>query len=463
MQKKGENEMMKKWVAAALMLALLTVSAVSLGEEAANVQFEILFQYQAPITAVESTNYVIMTDKQTGKKAVFDTAGEQLSPYLYEELSYIRYGILSGTDQKDELNGKGLVLMSGTTIAEPVYAAFEVFNEHWAAAYVYSPATEEQYDVKRGKDFFNKDRCDLYYIESEMDAAWLAAALTPEQFVSAAAHGEFIAVQDSEEKITLYDKNFKACNLEMQKTASPVYNVVNYALMNMATGEIVADGFTEAKEQNTANGLWLIVTRYDFTGKKVSGIVDEAGNEILPLEYSIASVDGDYVIITENGLKGLYSLKEGRIILAPEFHNIMQGKTAVDNYVFNGYVAVEDGDLRGYYDVNAGQLSCEIKYNRKEVTTVGCSTFWKVEDGVYMLAAADGVETKVLVDEINAKTRGNGYLLLAKKGDMYGLIDWHGNEVLPFIHNKTISITDDSCAILRTGTGMEMDRVVIEQ
>ena len=45
MQKKGENEMMKKWVAAALMLALVTVSAVSLGEEAgANVQFEVLFQ-----------------------------------------------------------------------------------------------------------------------------------------------------------------------------------------------------------------------------------------------------------------------------------------------------------------------------------------------------------------------------------------------------------------------------------
>jgi hypothetical protein len=78
-----------------------------------------------------------------------------------------------------------------------------------------------------------------------------------------------------------------------------------------------------------------------------------------------------------------------------------------------------------------------------------------------MLAAADGVETEVHVDEIYKKSRGNGYLLVAKKGKYYGLIDWHGNEILPFEHSKIITVTDDARAVIRTSTGMQMDRILI--
>ena len=104
-------------------------------------------------------------------------------------------------------------------------------------------------------------------------------------------------------------------------------------------------------------------------------------------------------------------------------------------------------------------MSCEIKYNTKEVTTLGCVTYWKVEDGVYMLAAADGVETEVHVDSIYSKNRGDGHVLVAQKDGWYGLIDWHGNEVLPFEHKWVISETDDSKAVIRTSTGLQIDLI----
>ena len=297
-------------------------------------------------------------------------------------------------------------------------------------------------------------------MEDEPAAAAPVATLTPDQYQSAGVHGDFIAIMAPDESINLYDKTFTACNFAMEKVSTPIYGIQEYAITNLITGDIVADGFTAVKEQNVSTGLWLIGTRYNFKGEKVSGIVDLKGQEIMPAEYTISKVSDGYVIITnEAKLKGLYSLKEQRVIVPCEFNNIMVGNVSTDNYVHNGYVAVENGALRGYYSVQESKLSCEIKYDRKAVTTVGCSTFWKVEDGLYMLVAADGVETEVRVDEISKKTRGDGYLLVARKDGMYGLIDWHGNEVLPFEHKKTIVITDDSQGLIRTSTGAQLDRM----
>ena len=460
--------MMKKLIAAALLAAMLALPALCLGEEAesalpqtGSVQFETLFQYQKEIVPVTGTNYLIMSEKKTEKKAVFDTAGSQLSPYVFKNLSYASYGCFTGYNDAEELNSRALLLWNGTVLTEAAYASFDVYSGNWAAGYVYSPATEEAYDVKRGKELFHVDRIDVFYMDGQ--SAALVASLTKEEFSAAAAHGDYLAVQDGEGNIVLHDRTFKALDLGMQKTSSSVYGVVDYALVNLATGETVADGFTEVKEQTTSKGFWLIAGRFEFTGKKIYGILDAAGNEILPVQYAIGAVTDEYAVITDGDLKGLYSLTESRMIVPVEYSGIVTGKTAVDNYVYNGYVAVEMGDTWGYYDVKAGKLSCQITKSRKEMTMIGCSSFWKVEDGVYTLTAADGVETEVHVDEISGKTRGNGYLLVAVKDKMYGLIDWHGNEILPFIHNKAITITDDSQAILRTGTGMQMDRIVIGQ
>ena len=67
------------------------------------------------------------------------------------------------------------------------------------------------------------------------------------------------------------------------------------------------------------------------------------------------------------------------------------------------------------------------------------------------------------VNSIYAKTRGDGHLLVASKDGFYGVIDWHGNEILPFEHKNLITITDDAKALIRSSTGYELDAIVIEE
>ena len=74
------------------------------------------------------------------------------------------------------------------------------------------------------------------------------------------------------------------------------------------------------------------------------------------------------------------------------------------------------------------------------------------------IVAGDGAVNTAAVDEI-LPTRGNGYLLEVKKGASFGLVDWHGSIIVPVNHYKDIIVTDDSQAIIRTSTGLQLDTV----
>lgn len=448
----------------AMLLAPLSSLAVAfepVAPQALDVTFEPVLEYMPGIASVSATGYVIVTGKEN-QKAVFNTAGEQLSPYRYPNLSYLSRDYFVGFDEAGD-NTRALVNVTGETLTDAAYGGFKAFSRKWVVGYVVSPTEKENSQYTRGKEYFLIDRYDLFYLDGSLTLARPVASLTPDQFAAAGAHGDFIAIQDGEGQITLHGRDFASYELPMKKVTSPIFGVDEYYdVVNLATGEPVTGGFVSVTEISTAQGLMFVGSRYDFTGKKISIIMDEAGQELAELDYTVSSISGDYAVITDKSKnKGLYSLSEGRVIVPCAYKNIMTSKVSTDPYVHNGYVAVEEGNMRGYVDVRTGELSCEMKYNRKEVTTVGCSTFWKVEDGLYMLAAADGVETEVHVDSIYAKTQGNGYLLIAQKDGFYGLIDWHGQEVLPFIHSKLITLTADSAALLRTSTGMELDRITI--
>ena len=436
-------------------------TAEDAAEEAPAVQLVPVLSFMPKLTVVAGTNYIISTEKSTHYQSVLNTAGDKLATFPFTSLSYSNYNFFTAWSE-DGINTRALVHLNGAQVTEPTYGAFTVYNKNWVLAYVLNPADEETSTYKRGKEFFTIDHYDLYYVEDDAASTTPIGTLQPDAFKSAAVHGDFIAIMNQADQVALYDKTFQLLDYPMEKTSTPVYGVSEYAIVNRVTGEMVADGYTAVSERPVNVGLWLITTRFDFRGKKLYSVIDLQGNELMsPTEYVIGTMTNHYAVVSgEDKLKGLYSIDEGRLIVPCEFFNIMIGKVSTDNYVHHGYVAVEDGDLRGYYDVAAGRLSCEIKYNRTEVTTVGCSTFWKVEDGLYMLAAADGVETEVHVDEILANNRGDGYWLVAKRDGLFGVIDWHGNEVLPFEHNKAITITDDSQAIIRTSTGMQLDRIV---
>lgn len=451
--------MLKKLIALGLLAVLLAAPLSCLGE---TFRIEQLMAYQSGISAVSGQPYVLITDKRGTQKAVFSTDGTQLTDYLHNAIGFLAYDYFTVCDETG-INNRALMYISGAEIIPPEYGAFKAVDKHWVLGYVLNEDAESAYTYTRSKTVYGIERLDLFFVTDPAEGARLVASLAPEAYSSAASHGAYIAIQDRNDAITLYDQSFQAYDYPMAKVSTPVYGVEAYEVINKATGEAMMEGYVSVKELMMNGEMALIVGRYNFKGEMVYTVIDLDGKEIMPMDFSIESVSGDYAIVTQNKLKGLYSISRQELIVPCEYNNIMASSVSVDKYVFNGYVAVEKGNQRGYFDTRTGTLSCDIKYNRKSVTTIGCSTYWKNEDGTYTLAAADGVETVVAVNSIYAKTRGDGHLLVASKDGFYGVIDWHGNEILPFEHKNLITITDDAKALIRSSTGYELDAIVIEE
>lgn len=447
---------MKKVIVFVLLLAL-TLSAVSALADGAAIETKM--QYMPSISAVEGTDYLIVTEKFFKKKSVYNTEGQLLVEFPFTELEWDGFNYFTASNGDGVLNRRALVHISGSQITELAYDSFTVLNRHWVVGTVLAPATAEAHQLQRGEEYYNIDHHDFFYLENETAAATPVGSLTAEQYQSAGVHGDYIAIMDAANHITVYDKTMKAYDYEMADVNEPIYGIQDYAVFNLVTGKMLIDGFTDVREEDVAAGPWLSVTHYNFKGQQVTGLIDLDCKEILPVEYGVAAVTDDYVqIANENSLQGLYSLKEGKVIVPCEFGSVVPGEGSIDNYVHRGYVTIENGGMRGYYNVAEGKISCEAKYDAGTVQNVGCSMYWKVSDGVYKLVAADGVETEVQVDEMSP-TRGDGYLLIAKRGDYYGVIDWHGNEILPFEHKNEIVITDDSKGVIRSSTGYQFDRL----
>ena len=445
---------MKKFLLLLLSLSLLLGALCAGAEDNA----QILMQYMPQITALNGTDLVIVTEKFSHWKSLYTTEGEKQAEFPFTDLQYLNYGYFLAWNGEG-VNNRALVHVNGRQITEAAYGQISVYNNHWAVGFVLSAAEEGSF--KRGNATFNVDYYDIFYIPDESAETKPIGRLEAGGFKNADAHGEYLSVLDTSDAVTLFDSKFEICDYAPASVAAPVYVITDYVIMNAASGQQVKDGFTEVKEQKVQNGLYLIGTRFNYKGQKVAGVLTPEGEELMPVEYFVSSVTDKYALVTDGGtLRGLYSLEQQKQIVPSEFTAIVTMNTANDPYVFNGYAIVENGDLRGYYDTVRGELSTELKYDKTAVITVGCTTYWQKEEGVFMLAAADGVETEIHVDSIERNSsRGDGYYLVAKKDGLFGVIDWHGNEILPFIHNRGITITDDGQGAIRSSTGVELDKL----
>ena len=447
---------MKKLICILSVLCLLAGLPMSAGAE---VSVEPVLQFMPSIKAVAGTGYVIIQSKTNSAFGLFTTDGEELIPCKYRGFTYHGYNFFSSSPDPENLNTRILFRADGTQISDGQYGYFKAYSNRWVAGYVLSEATKKQYDIKISKKYYNIDHTDLFFVPDQVTGNCLAASREGHFFAKAQAHGDYISVADAEGAVTVYNGTFKPMPVEAKEIKTSVYRVKDYQVKDMATGRVVADKFTAVKEKPLTSGLRLIVTRYSWDGTKISGVIDPEGNEYAPVELYINDMTDQYILLSTPEKKaGLYSMDEARIIVPCEFEKLFAGKNTTQPYVFNDYVLVQRDGLMCFYDVKNQRISCETEYNAKEVSQIGCVLYVTTEDGI-LLIAADGAKTKLNVDAI-AETHGDGYLLVAEKDGLFGVIDWHGNEVLPFCHKTAPVISADSKVLIRVGTGAEMDRIV---
>ena len=340
--------------------------------------------------------------------------GEEFGSSIYYEDGVITAAKLS----VDGVNAFGALDLSGKEIIPFQYGDIDVLNEVWAVGVVLVKATQEHYDYNSwfSDDVYLIDTVDIYNVASGTKVATMTRA----EYNDADAYGEYINVENrTDGTVTTYDAAFNALgtvkytwseDLIPQTGLETFRDNVQYGLKDADGNVVMQPSFYSIYDFN--NGYAEV-----YTGDKY-GLIDEAGNVVVPAIYDKVN-------------RGYYT---------PE------GTSRHNNAGYFG--VVQDGKLG--YVVAGGAVTCEPKYSADALDNNGASAVYTDMEGKTHILAADGVETVLEgYDYIYPADNASGVFYRVRNADYdYGLIDFHGNVILPLEYDGLSMSGDGKYALV---------------
>ena len=317
-------------------------------------------------------------------------------------------------DSADDLNKEGILNLQGEEIVSIQYDNVEFANEHWAIGMFFAEGSEDDYDYQNWSDdsYYVIDTADIYYLEA--GTAKLVTTLTRDQIGSYNAFGEYLNVQDRSENTNCYDKDWNVAESGLHSAYS--------------TPDVYVPDYQTYRE----NGQ--------------SGIMDKNGNIVMKAGYQSITIQDNYAVLSDGEKYGLADLT-GNVLVPVAYDRIKinyQNAVTKDSlggssYVtINGYVAVELDDKVGFCDVN-GNETVTPAMTDDEIDVYGATIRYQDADGITHLLAADNVDTALSADYeyVYSMDYSSGMLYKVRNADYnYGLIDWHGDVILPLEYSS---------------------------
>lgn len=406
---------MKRWICLLLVLAL---SAMMLPVATAETvtQLPLVASGEGDARWVDGTNLILREGENAYYIAQMD--GTPVSEEVFgRTFTYDEDGLLVTCAKlsDDGINGVGALDLEGKERIPFKYGDIDVLDEYWAVAVVLSEATADNYDYRSmfSDGYYLIQSVDLYYLPTNA----CVATLTRDQFAEAREHGHAIYVQDRAGVISAYDKDFNLLG-----TVDELYDE-DYAIPD------------------------YIIYRED--GKY--GFTDAAGNVIVPPTYDyFGTSEGDYIQVELDDRYGLIDFT-GKVLVPPEYDSIRRNyyATAVGRtYSCGGYYCVVKDDKIGYV-AEGGEVTCEPKYAKDALDLNGASGTYTDIAGETHLIAADGAECTIEgYDHVLPLKYGDGFFYqVSGRETGSGLMDWHGNLVLPCQYER-VELSGDGQYVL---------------
>lgn len=344
----------------------------------------------------------------------------------FSDMTFMNYviddGYLIGIVDNGSVNNRCVLATDGSIMIPAEYALIGVYGGEWVVSYVYTKATTEVFDAEANDG--TKciiDRVDIYHLPEGV----LLAQLGRDDFAECQAVNHCLNIRSrSDDSVTTYDSTFTALGT-VNSLSDDTYAPADYVV---------------------------------FYEGGLQGYTDKDGNVILEPTYNFIDIDFGLhgglckVINGDLWLAGLVEAETGREVLPAEFQAVYsQNATApfgVQTYESHGYYCVEIDDKMAFA-VEGGIITSQPKYPYDTVDINGASLLFEDIDGSKVIVAADGVETRVSgYSRVYAMNNCNGiFYKVTDADDNYGIIDWHGNVIMPCEY-KEISESSDGQFIL---------------
>lgn len=427
--------MKRRLCALALCSALLLSLAPARAEEV-SLREAGLFSGSARFAAHGS---LVIDADEDYREGLFTIEGEEQIPRAYESLLEGERGLFVAQEE-DGLNTRGVLDAQGNVLVPLAYGDVLFLSDRWAVGVVLEQTLSNVCDYEDYIDGgnYNAVTYDVY----DLCVGEKVGYFTRQGCEALCAHGDYLYVLDRSGEVMAYDAQLRRAQGGLAGIYD-AYGTRDGDVVCLHTGEVILENHRYAAGSGdgrlivvdadaeagvcSADGQIEIACAYDGMypfdahgyarvkqGEDV-GLIDAQGNVLVPCAYDDIlrlSFDGDYVC-------------------------------AID-----GYACVEDEGKLGYVGPD-GEVSCPAYYTG--ATVIGLSMILPDTRGELYIIAADGALTRTDYVAFDPYCGGDGRLLKAQNAQgMWGIVDWHGNELTAFDqpYASSLAIAPDGSAIL---------------
>ena len=432
---------MKKLLAIVLtaMLCLGVITAVQ-GETSLRQVYQ--YTVDGNFAQIYGSNHFEYFSEYGGGYALMSLDGRVLTEEIYDNIQE-DYGCFTAVlIRKPECSGA--LNAEGQAVIPFEYHKVSILNETWGLGIRFKKVNMKAdadyiYYTGSGEEYYQIESADVYNLKEGK----LMGTLTRGQYGGANASGEYLNIKRRSGTVEQYDGSFRLLGEADSLYSFPneegpslqvFYEDGKYGLADEASGHVILQPqFDDI--QSFEDGLARV-----RNGEKY-GLIDRNGSIVVPAEYDdIGDFEDGFAQVEKDGKYGLID-RSGNLAVPVEFDGFdgicdsIPVTYSGDPKDIFGYVAVIRDGKTAFYSLAENQLATEFRYGEEDgAYNYGVFQIVQDDDGIFTLFAADGVETKLDAFgscEPLVYSLGRYCTVQENETGDYGLVDWHGQEVLP--------------------------------
>ena len=428
---------MKRILAMAIALAMCVCAAAACAET--TVESKVIEAYNLELNT--KANTLVLTDGKTYEKYVVDTEGNKLS----DSFAYISPSDGFYTVGNEDLH-LGLLDGQGKQLLPLEYGEIKTYGSKWIAGIklVVSEDSEENPDYKAllGNKSYMIDSVDVYY------AGEKKGTLTRAEWDYAKAFGDYIAIEDRNDKMSFYNKDFVKSPAEASYAYEYNNDYSTKTVTHLGSGQAAFTAGCTLTADEVLQSVWVNSDKQ---------LLDLQGNVLADLSgYRNAQVDAESNLIKLENADGKVGLADstGKEIIPCVYDKMSY---ALAGALKSGYLYVEKDGKNGFVNLATGE---ETGFTFMKDAGDQRANFILVNDareGKILISAMAG-ELPGRYKETNAafqaQADGNPYVIVKEMDDTCRVVGQKGEEVLPGVTFSGIydaKISDDGTLILLPG------------
>lgn len=429
----GVIVMLKRWnvLLLALILALSSVSALA--------EPEVRDVAARDIRVSRMTDVLIIQEEDSEYYKLITADGQDLTDAIYSDIqaaSSNPFFKAKVAGSADGVHCEGLLDLQGNTVIPTEYADVEIFSDRWQVGIRLVPSDADTKDYTftnystDEKSFYKIDTVDFYF-DGQM-----VGTLNRSEYGDnyATPYGAYICVEDRSGQKAFYNSRMEKSDYEVEYSGEYDSQYKNGKTIYYHQGSGQVAFVPECTLQPDEVDNPYVYERGILYGLQGQEIFKPAQNY-----DNIREFNHGYAMVSMNGYYGVID-EQGNEVIPVEYDEVSYNLP-----VQYGYVGVAKDGKFGYVDLQ-GNVTCDFTYSKEVVSDKGTfATITNLDGTTIVLSAAAGE-----LPEHYSETQFPGYegcmaFVAVNQNGEKGVVDLYGNTLIPFSEdNSYIDINSDA-------------------